>query len=91
MSRWHATSLFGQQDRAPAHKVPSLNINTNREAENPSVAGGAAVVGNDPVPWVAWQEKDGAARKQPPPTHSSDRAAARVRSRASSMSSRSMP
>jgi hypothetical protein len=49
------------QDRAPAHKVPSLNINTNREAENPSVAGGAAVVGNDPVPWVAWQEKDGAA------------------------------
>jgi hypothetical protein len=49
------------QDRAPDHKVPSLNINTNREAENPAVAGGAAVAGNDPVPWVAWQEKDGAA------------------------------
>jgi hypothetical protein len=48
------------QDRAPAHKVPSLNINTNREAENPSLVGGAAVAGNDPVPWVAWQEKDGA-------------------------------
>ena len=39
--------------------LPSLNIHTNREAENPSVAGGAAVPGNDPVPWVAWQEQDG--------------------------------
>jgi hypothetical protein len=48
------------QDRAPAHKVPSLNINTDREAENPAVAGGTAVAGNDPTPWVAWQEKDGA-------------------------------
>ena len=32
--------------------VPSLNIHTNKDAENPSVAGGAAVAGNDPVPWV---------------------------------------
>lgn len=39
--------------------LPSLNIHTNKEAENPSVAGGAAVPGNDPVPWVAWQEQDG--------------------------------
>jgi hypothetical protein len=47
------------QDRAPNHKVPSLNIHTDQEAENPALAGGAAVAGNDPVPWVAWQEKDG--------------------------------
>jgi hypothetical protein len=47
------------QNRAPSGNVPSLNIHTNKEAENPSVAGGAAVPGNDPVPWVAWQEQDG--------------------------------
>ena len=39
--------------------IPSLNIHTDKEAENPSVAGGAAVAGADPVPWVAWQEEDG--------------------------------
>jgi hypothetical protein len=49
------------QERAPGHALPSLNINTNRDAENPAVVGGAAVAGNDPVPWVAWQELDGAA------------------------------
>jgi hypothetical protein len=49
------------QDRAPANRVPSLNIHTDRDAEDPSVAGGATVAGNAPVPWVAWQEKDGAA------------------------------
>jgi hypothetical protein len=48
------------QDRAPGHGLPSLNINTDRNAENPALAGGAAVAGNDPVPWVAWQELDGA-------------------------------
>jgi hypothetical protein len=45
------------QDRGSG--VPSLNIHTDKEAENPSVAGGAAVPGADPVPWVAWQEQDG--------------------------------
>jgi hypothetical protein len=40
--------------------VPSLNIHTNRTAEDPSVAGGAAVAGNNPAPWVAWRELDGA-------------------------------
>src|SRR3954451_14811174 len=49
------------QDRAPVHAIPSLNIHTDRTAENPALVGGAAVAGNDPVPWVAWQEKDGAA------------------------------
>jgi hypothetical protein len=47
------------QDRAPNHKIPSLNIHTDQDAENPAVAGGAVTPGNDPVPWVAWQEKDG--------------------------------
>src|SRR3954454_1203504 len=48
------------QDRAANHAgIPSLNIHTDKEAESPAVAGGAATAGNDPVPWVAWQEKDG--------------------------------
>jgi len=45
------------QDRGAG--IPSLNIHTGKNAENPSVAGGAAVAGKDPVPWVAWQEEDG--------------------------------
>jgi hypothetical protein len=45
------------QDRGSG--IPSLNINTDKEAEDPSVAGGAAVAGADPVPWVAWEEQDG--------------------------------
>jgi hypothetical protein len=45
------------QDRGSG--VPSLNIHTDKEAENPAVAGGATVPGNAPVPWVAWQEQDG--------------------------------
>jgi hypothetical protein len=47
------------QDRHSPDMVPSLNIHTNRTAENPSVAGGATTAGNDPVPWVAWEENDG--------------------------------
>ena len=39
--------------------VPSLNIHTNRDAVNPVVQGGSAKAGNDPVPWVTWQELDG--------------------------------
>ncbi len=46
------------QGRGPLH-LPSLNINPRRTAENPSVSGGAAVAGKDPVPWVAWEENDG--------------------------------
>ena len=44
-----------------ARLMPSLNIHTDRTAEDPSVAGGATVAGNDPVPWVVWKENDGAA------------------------------
>jgi hypothetical protein len=39
--------------------VPSLNVNVDKEAEDPAMVGGAAVAGADPVPWVAWQEQDG--------------------------------
>jgi hypothetical protein len=51
------------QDRTSGSKVPSLNLHVDQEAENPAVAGGATVAGNAPVPWVAWQETDGTARK----------------------------
>jgi hypothetical protein len=60
-SRFNAAAnlwLPSGQGRGPLH-LPSLNIHTLRTAENPSVAGGAAVAGNDPVPWVAWEENDG--------------------------------
>jgi hypothetical protein len=40
-------------------QVPSLNIHTNRDAVNPVVQGGTAAAGNDPSPWVTWQELDG--------------------------------
>jgi len=56
-NRW----LSSGQDRADGAGIPSLNIHTNRTAENPSVAGGATVAGNDPVPWIIWEENDGAA------------------------------
>jgi len=38
--------------------VPSLNIHTEREAKNPSVAGGSAVDPTKPGPWVTWQETE---------------------------------
>jgi hypothetical protein len=53
-NRW----LPSGQGRGPNH-LPSLNINPRRTAEHPSVAGGAAVAGNDPVPWITWEENDG--------------------------------
>ena len=40
--------------------VPSLNIHPNRDAENPSVAGGSAVDPTKPGPWVSWQERTSA-------------------------------
>ena len=55
-NRW----LPSGADRAGGAQVPSLNIHTNRTAEEPSVAGGAAVAGNNPLPWVVWREHDGA-------------------------------
>jgi hypothetical protein len=61
-SRFNATAnvwVPEGQDRVPGSKVPSLNINLDRTAENPQVAGGATVAGTAPVPWVAWEENDG--------------------------------
>lgn len=40
-------------------QVPSLNIHTNENAEDPSLAGGAVVAGAKPGPWITWQETDG--------------------------------
>src|SRR5882724_10657261 len=63
-SRFNAAAnlwLPSGQDRSGGSHLPSLNIHTDRTAENPSVAGGAAVAGADPVPWVAWEENDGVA------------------------------
>jgi hypothetical protein len=54
-----ATNTWQPEGQDRGSGVPSLNINTDKEAENPSVAGGAAVPGADPVPWVAWEEQDG--------------------------------
>src|SRR5881397_337563 len=63
-SRFNAAAnlwLPSGQDRSGGSHLPSLNIHTDRTAENPSVACGAAVAGADPVPWVAWEENDGVA------------------------------
>ncbi|HET7380786.1 MAG TPA: hypothetical protein VFJ24_12145, partial [Gaiellales bacterium] len=51
--------IFGGQSRGnggSGPNVPSLNIHTEQNAENPSVAGGSAVDATKPGPWVAWQE-----------------------------------
>ena len=53
--RWQ---LEGQDRHAPDH-VPSLNINTDRNAEDPGVAGGTTQAGGTPSPWVVWREEDG--------------------------------
>ncbi len=62
-SRFNAAAnvwLPSGQGKGPGH-IPSLNIHPTRTAEHPSVAGGAAVAGADPVPWITWEENDGAA------------------------------
>jgi hypothetical protein len=52
--------IFAGQSRGPGGSssvpVPSLNIHTNQDAENPSVAGGSADPTKAPGPWVTWQE-----------------------------------
>jgi hypothetical protein len=54
-----AASAWVPEGQDRGSRVPSLNIHTGKDAENPVVAGGAAVANNDPVPWIAWQEEDG--------------------------------
>jgi len=51
--------IFAGQNRGTGGgsvPVPSLNIHTDQDAENPSVAGGSAVDPTKPGPWVTWQE-----------------------------------
>jgi hypothetical protein len=51
--------IFAGQSRgngSGAVPVPSLNIHTDQNAENPSVAGGSAADPTKPGPWVTWQE-----------------------------------
>ncbi|OAI39713.1 hypothetical protein AYO39_02635 [Actinobacteria bacterium SCGC AG-212-D09] len=51
--------IFAGQDRGLGGgtvPIPSLNIHTGRNAENPSVAGGSAVDPTKPGPWITWQE-----------------------------------
>ena len=62
-SRFDATQnkwVFAGQGRgnggAANVPVPSLNIHTDQDAENPSVAGGSTADPTKPGPWVTWQE-----------------------------------
>jgi hypothetical protein len=51
--------IFSGQSRGTGSgtvPVPSLNINTGQDAENPSVAGGSTADPTKPGPWIAWQE-----------------------------------
>jgi hypothetical protein len=51
--------IFAGQSRGnggSGPNVPSLNIHTGQDAENPSVAGGSTVDPTKPGPWVTWQE-----------------------------------
>ena len=52
--------IFAGQGRglggAAGVQVPSLNIHTDEDAENPSVAGGTMAAGGNPGPWITWQE-----------------------------------
>jgi hypothetical protein len=62
-SRFDATQgewFFAGQSRGADGSVlvPSLNIRTGDEAENPSVAGGSTSDPTKPGPWVTWQEQD---------------------------------
>jgi hypothetical protein len=53
--RW----IFSGQNRGTGGgsvPIPSLNIHTDENAEDPSVAGGSAVDATKPSPWVTWQE-----------------------------------
>src|SRR5919201_2698320 len=48
----------GRGNGGSGPEVPSLNIHTNKDAENPSVAGGSVADPTKPGPWVTWQETD---------------------------------
>jgi hypothetical protein len=48
----------GRGNGGSGPEVPSLNIHTNEDAENPSVAGGSVADPTKPGPWITWQETD---------------------------------
>jgi hypothetical protein len=51
--------IFAGQSRGnggTGPNVPSLNIHTDQDAENPSVAGGSTIDPTKPGPWITWQE-----------------------------------
>jgi hypothetical protein len=48
-----------------ASSVQSLNVNTNREAVDPSLIGGTTTAGGNPAPWVTWQEADNGNQSAP--------------------------
>jgi hypothetical protein len=51
--------IFAGQSRGSGGSgpdVPSLNIHTGQDAENPSVAGGSTADPTKPGPWITWQE-----------------------------------
>ncbi|MBV9818050.1 MAG: hypothetical protein JOZ07_06830 [Solirubrobacterales bacterium] len=45
--------------------VPSLNINLNRDAADPSLIGGTTTAGANPAPWLTWQEADNGVQSAP--------------------------
>ncbi|HEY1833205.1 MAG TPA: hypothetical protein VGG08_02115, partial [Solirubrobacteraceae bacterium] len=53
--------VFAGQSRGAG--VPSLNIEIDEQAEDPSLAGGSTSEPANPKPWVAWQEEADAAGK----------------------------
>lgn len=56
--------IFAGQGRPDTGAPPVLNIRTNKDAENPEVAGGnAAGDTTKPGPWIVWQER-GPSRNQ---------------------------
>jgi hypothetical protein len=56
-SRFSATTgLWQPAGKDRGSNEPSLNIHTNKSAQDPFVVGGSANPANPTVPWVCWQE-----------------------------------
>jgi hypothetical protein len=63
-SRFAATA-GAQNDGVWVHEgtsdggIPTLNINPDHDAKDPSVFGGTTTAGANPAPWITWEEADG--------------------------------
>ncbi len=53
--------------------IPSLNINTGREAADPSLIGGTTTAGANPAPWITWEEADNGNTADPSSTPGASR------------------